>query len=123
VSELATINTEQAGQRVIITVDGEVDPSNARAVGREITGAVPNDALAVVLDLTAVEYLDSSGVQMIFELAERLEVRQQKLVVVAPPEAACRRVLDIVALDATAPVVDSRDAARAQLCGDGTTAG
>ena len=122
-SELATINTEQAGQRVIITVDGEVDPSNARAVGREITDAVPNDALAVVLDLTAVEYLDSSGVQMIFELAERLEVRQQKLVVVAPPEAACRRVLDIVALDATAPVVDSRDAARAQLCGDGTTAG
>jgi hypothetical protein len=52
---------------------------------------------------------------MVFELAERLEARQQRLAVVVPPEAPAWRVLDIVSLDATAPLVGSREDAVERL--------
>ena len=114
-SELAQIRIDYEGDVVVAVLVGEVDPSNARALGRELTGAVPNDAAGVVLDLTDVHYLDSSGVQLIFELAERLEGRQQRFAVTVPQGAPARRVLEIVAVDETAPLTATRDEALAQL--------
>lgn len=107
-NELATIAFDSRDATIVASITGEIDPSNAREVGRELTDAVPNDVLAVVLDLSGVTFLDSSGVQMLFELAERLTGRQQRLSVVVPPECPARRVLDMVAFAGTAPVLDSR---------------
>ena len=114
-TELATLRASRENDTVFAAVDGEVDPSNARDLGRELTASVANDAMAVVLDLSEVSYLDSSGVQMVFELAERLEGRQQRLAVVVPDGAPARKVLDIVALDATVPLARSRDEALSRL--------
>lgn len=114
-SELAEISIEHDGDVVIAVLAGEVDPSNARALGRELTAAVPNDAIGVVLDLTDVQYLDSSGVQLIFELAERLDGRQQRFAVAVPEGAPARRVLEIVALDDTAPIATTRADALARI--------
>ena len=114
-SELATVSAERHGDHVIAAIAGEVDPSNARQLGRDLTARVPNDAMGVVLDLTAVEYLDSSGVQMVFELAERLEARQQRLAVVVPVGAPAWKVLDIVSLDTTAPLTGTREEAVERL--------
>jgi anti-anti-sigma factor len=113
--DLAELRVEQDGELIFATLTGEIDPSNARALGRELTEAVPNDAMAVVLDLADVQYLDSSGVQLIFELAERLTGRQQRLAIAVPEGSPARRVLEIVALDETAPVARTRDEARARL--------
>lgn len=114
-SDLAQLSIEHDGDVIVAILAGEVDPSNARALSRELTEAVPNDAMAVVLDLSAVEYLDSSGVQLIFELAERLGGRQQRLAVAVPDGAPARRVLEIVALDETAPLAPTRSEARARV--------
>jgi anti-anti-sigma factor len=114
-SDLASLSIEREGDLVIASIDGEVDPSNARDLSRELTAGVPNDAMGVALDLTGVAYLDSSGVQMVFELAERLDARQQRLAVVVPEKAPARKVLDIVSLDATAPLVSTRDEAMGRL--------
>lgn len=116
-NDLAALQIERQGDLYIATLTGEIDPSNARDLSRSLTSAVPNDAMAVVVDLTDVDYLDSSGVQLLFELAERLTGRQQRMAVAVPPDAPARRVLEIVALDATAPVLDSRDEAIARLDG------
>ena len=113
--EMATLELERDGQTTYAALAGEIDPSNARAIGRRVTAAVPNDALAVILDLSEVEYMDSSGVQLIFELAERLDARQQRLAVVVPEGAPAQRVLEIVALDATAPVAGTRSEALERL--------
>ncbi len=114
-TDLATLESSRDGDLVIAVIGGEVDPSNARELGRRLSADVPNDAMGVVLDLTEVGYLDSSGVQMVFELAERLDSRQQRLAVVVPEGKAARKVLDIVALDSTAPVAATRDEAVARL--------
>jgi anti-anti-sigma factor len=117
VSELATLVTSREDALVVACIDGEVDPSNARVLGHEITAEVPNDAMGVVLDLTEVEYLDSSGVQMVFELAERLDGRQQRLAVVVPDGAPARAVLEIVSVDAIAALVGTRNEAIERLSG------
>jgi len=106
--ELAKIQVEALDGTLVVSIVGEVDPSNAREIGRQLTEAVPNDAHIVVVDLAGVRFLDSSGVQMLFELAERLTGRQQQLRLVVPPDSPARRVLEIVAFAETAPVLDSR---------------
>jgi anti-anti-sigma factor len=115
-SELAGIDVVTAEKVVTASVSGEIDISNSRLVARDLTTAVPNDAMGLVLDLTGVEYLDSSAVQIMFELAERLESRQQRLVFVVPDDSPLQRMLRVVTLDAAAPVVPSRDRA-AELLG------
>ena len=46
-----------------------------------------------MLDLSETDYLDSSGVRLIFELAERLGSRGQKLELVVPDDSVIKRVL------------------------------
>lgn len=101
----ATLRIDAEGDVIVARLSGEIDLANARDVGAEIGGAIPNSALGLVLDLTATTYLDSSGVQVVFELAERLRGRQQLLRVVVPAGAPIRRVLRVVELDATVPVL------------------
>jgi anti-sigma B factor antagonist len=113
-SELADLDL--SGDDVVVArLSGEVDLSNATEVGDELSGSVPNSALGLVLDLTATTYLDSSGVHLIFDLAERLRTRQQQLRIVVPAGAPIRRVLRIVELDDSVPVLASVDEAVAQI--------
>jgi len=114
--ELARIQVEVLNGTLVVSIVGEIDPSNAREIGRQLTEAVPNDAHIIVVDLAGVLFLDSSGVQMLFELAERLTGRQQQLRLVVPPGSPARRVLEIVAFADTAPVLDSRAELEANGC-------
>jgi anti-anti-sigma factor len=113
-SDLARV--ELSGDGVVVArLSGEVDLSNAAEVGDELTAGVPNSALGLVLDLTATEYLDSSGVHLFFELAERLRRRQQRLLIAVPAGAPIRRILRIVELDDTVPVMGTVEEAVAQI--------
>ncbi|MEA2439945.1 MAG: hypothetical protein QOH76_1369 [Thermoleophilaceae bacterium] len=115
-SELSQL--EFSGDDVVIArVTGEIDLSNASDVGEALAGAVPNTALGLVIDLTATSYLDSSGVHLLFDLAERLQRRQQQLQVVVPEGAPVRRVLRIVELDETVPLTATVDEAVAGIRG------
>ena len=108
--------TEFSGDDVIVArITGEIDLSNAGELGETLSAAVPNTALGLVIDLTATSYLDSSGVHLLFDLAERLQRRQQQLRVVVPQGGPIRRVLRIVELDETVPVLASVDVAVTQL--------
>jgi anti-anti-sigma factor len=94
---------------------GEIDISNAHELGRAISSRVPNHAPAVIVDLSELLYLDSSGLDMLFGLHRRLTTSRQKLRIVAPKDAPIRRALELVGLDVTANVDFSLKAARAAL--------
>lgn len=96
---------------VVASLRGEIDLANARAIGSLVTGSVPNDATGLVVDLSQVTYLDSSGVHLVFDLAERLGARQQRLALVVPEESRIRRVLDLVNVRAVLPVTGTADEA------------
>lgn len=58
----------------VLTATGEIDMSNAETFATALTEAVPASGQALVVDLTAVEYLDSAGLAALFHHADRIEV-------------------------------------------------
>jgi anti-anti-sigma factor len=103
-AELATIFVERNEGVQLVRLAGEVDISNAAHLEDEISDAVPNDALGLVLDLSDTTYLDSAGIRMLFELAERIEGRRQTLALVVPRESLIRHSLTVTEVEQAMPM-------------------
>ena len=114
---LADVSLDNRPEGAVLSVRGQIDLSNTAALRTEIIAAVPAEAPGVVIDLTDTSYLDSSGIRLLFELAERLQARRQRLALVVTEEALVRRVVVLTKLDDAVPVHDSLDAALASLRG------
>ncbi|HEY6103049.1 MAG TPA: STAS domain-containing protein [bacterium] len=86
------------------TLTGEVDIVNAGEISGQLFAAAPNTATGLIVDLSGVSYLDSRGVHLLFELANRLRMRHQGLHLVVPPRALIRRVLLLTHVDSVIPL-------------------
>lgn len=114
-SELVDLVIEDRDGVVVAQVSGELDIAGASRTGNTIAEAVPTAARGLVVDFSGLEFIDSSGVAMLFGLARRLGGRRQQLRVVAPEGGPVNRVLDIVEFDRAAPVVDDLETALTEL--------
>jgi len=116
-NDLVHVEIEQrdASDVVVARLTGELDIAGAEATGRRIAEAVPSSARGVVVDMTELEFIDSSGVSMLFGLARRVGSRRQELRVVAPAGRPVARVLDIVEFDRAAPVHADVNSAIAEI--------
>lgn len=107
---------ERRGADVVVArLTGELDISGAESTGKRIAEAVPSSARGVVVDMSELEFIDSSGISMLFALARRVGSRRQELRVVAPAGKPVARVLDIVEFDKAAPVHADVDSAVAEI--------
>ena len=113
--DLATLRIEERDEVVMARLAGELDVSMAPSIGDRIAEAVPASAHALVVDLTELSFIDSSGIAMLFSLARRLASRRQQLSVVAPEGQPVVRVLELVEFERAAPVHESLEAAMAEL--------
>jgi anti-anti-sigma factor len=100
--ELATLRIRELGGIVMAVVEGEIDLSNAAGLLGELTAAVPNSAHGLLLDLTGLEFLDSSGVHMLYDVADRLATRQQRFAVVLEADAPPRRAIELSGVEPAA---------------------
>ena len=112
---LVGIDIEERDDVVVAHVTGELDIAGASRTGDRIAQAVPTSALGLVVDFTDLEFIDSSGVAMLFGLARTLGGRRQHLRVVAPHGGPVARVLDIVEFDRAAPVHSDLEEALADI--------
>ena len=96
----------------VLTITGELDVATVPDVLGRVPELVPG-ASALVVDLSEVSFLDSSGVRFLHRLARACEQAGTGLRVVTPPVCRARRVLDIVGM--TLLVVDDLPSARAAL--------
>ncbi len=87
-----------------VALSGEIDLSNAVGVEDRILDVTTNDLLGLVLDLTGVTYLDSTGLKLLFTLATRLEISQIELELVVADDSPVRRVLDLSGVGMSVPV-------------------
>ena len=117
--EQASVTVEERGDAVVLAVEGEIDVANATGIGTLLERGVGNDVSAAIVDLTALEFVDSSGIRMLFELAGRLGERRLEARIVAPAGGTIQRTLELVDFDRAAPVHPTLDAALADL-GAGT---
>ena len=108
---VASVRVEERDGIPLVIVTGEVDIVNAAEVGGQLFGAAPNSSVGLVVDLSGVTYLDSRGVHLLFELANRLRTRHQHLQLVVPTRALIRRVLLLTHVDAVVPLQQGVDGA------------
>jgi anti-sigma B factor antagonist len=95
----------------IVSLTGEMDIVRAHDLRERLLGAIRNEDFGLVVDLTNTTYIDSVGVSLLFELAERLSERQLRMVVVLPEKGLVGRVLTIVNLSSVAQIHPSVDEA------------
>jgi anti-anti-sigma factor len=119
VTRLADLSVEDGDGTVVARITGEIDLSNAPSLERTMLDAVPNTAPGMVVDLSGVSYLDSAGIRMLGEMAERLRWREQRLIVVAPEGSRVRGVLEMAGAQDIVASADSFDAALRMVAGEG----
>ncbi|MFI2765500.1 STAS domain-containing protein [Streptomyces echinatus] len=66
-----TVVTRQQPDRTVITVSGEMDLQTCPALA-EATSIIPLAGKALCLDLSAVPFMDSSGLNLLIQLRRRL---------------------------------------------------
>lgn len=111
-TDLARVEVTAHDRVVVAVIEGEVDLSNAEAVHRSLVQAVTSDVQGLVVDLRGLQYLDSAGIRLLFQLAGQLRERRQQLRVVADGTPV-RRVLELVSLEDTVPIDAALDDALA----------
>jgi anti-anti-sigma factor len=113
------VNAQAGGPppAAVFELSGEVDVTEAPSLRERLQEAVSNSDAALVVDLSEVTYIDSAGVNVLFELAEGLRERQIGLGLVVPPGGLVERVLTLVDVGSVAEVHPSVEAAVASVQG------
>ncbi|MGE5636541.1 MAG: STAS domain-containing protein [Nocardioidaceae bacterium] len=114
-SDLFTLELEVREDVVVARLSGELDVTGSDHAGELLAGGVRTSARGLLVDLSELAFIDSSGVAMLFALARRLHGRRQALRVVARPGTTVERVLEIVELRRAAPVLGGLEEALADM--------
>jgi anti-anti-sigma factor len=95
----------------VVAVTGELDISSAPAL-RDAINEVAGSARSLVVDLDAVGFMDSSGLNTLIAAVRQFE---PGLLCVVAAQANIRRIFSITGTDKVIPVFDSVDTARTSL--------
>jgi anti-sigma B factor antagonist len=64
------VRVEQDGEELLVRAFGELDVSNAKTLEGELRRAIGGDDPGVVLDLSAVTFIDSTGLRALLLMAK-----------------------------------------------------
>jgi anti-anti-sigma factor len=110
-SPLATVETEVAEGVTVVVVRGEIDVSNGDDIQAAILDAVSLDTRYLLLDLGGIEYFDSVGVRLSFDLEQRLSRQGISFAIVRPAASYVRKVLELCGAEHLLRTFDDRTAA------------
>ncbi|MFG2047393.1 STAS domain-containing protein [Micromonospora sp. NPDC048935] len=103
-----TLSTRQGRIGTVVEVAGDLDMSTTPELGDRLREVVQSGAQSVVVDLSGVGFMDSSGLGILVVAYKDLRERGGSLVLagVAPP---VRTVLSITSVDRVIDVFDTVD--------------
>ena len=97
------IATTPGSDRYLITVSGEVDLATSPELDTAIIAAIDSGATSVVIDLTDVSFMDSSGLGVIVRALKRCREAENDLDLVITNERVLK-VFGITGLDQVIPI-------------------
>jgi anti-sigma B factor antagonist len=100
----------------VLSVRGDVDLASAPTLRRELRELLEQRGRRVVVDLSGVTYMDSSGIAVLIEGARWAQKAKGRLVLAALAEPV-RMVVELAKLDLFFETAASVDAALARLGG------
>jgi len=112
---LADVRMSRDDGLMVGAVTGEIDMSNAMEIRTALTEGTPNEAAGLVLDLTELDYLDSAGIQLLFQLDGALRSRSQGLVLLVLEESTIAETFRMAGVTSRIEMTADRDRARGLL--------
>ena len=94
----------------VIAVSGEIHVSTAPQFSRRLNDAIGQGKTAVVLDLTDVTFIDSTGLSVLLNGLRRVTRRGGRMAIVCKNPTVLR-LFEITRLDTTFDIVGSREEA------------
>jgi anti-sigma B factor antagonist len=91
---------------VVAYVEGELDILTARKLAARINAVIRRSTGDVVLDLRAVEFIDSAGLQLLLNTRRRL-LRTSRTLSLICDEGPVKRQIELMRLTGTLGVKDS----------------
>jgi len=85
-----SLETSVAERAVVIALRGELDLAGAAAVEQELARLERDPATTLVLDLSGVGFMDSSGLRVIAVASQRAHELGRRLALVPGPEQVMR---------------------------------
>jgi anti-sigma B factor antagonist len=101
---------EQHNGGVVVRLGGELDLYNADDIRHALGGAIERGAVYIVVDMSEVDFVDSTALGVLIEARSKLG---RDGVLLAAPQLETRRTLEVSGLDRQLPVHDSVDGALA----------
>ncbi|ADH70647.1 MULTISPECIES: STAS domain-containing protein [Nocardiopsis] len=93
----------------VVTVGGEIDLYTAPQLRDELIGALEDGARRLVVDMSRVEFCDSTGISVLLSAMKRSRDKDGDLELVAP-RPAVTKVLEVTGLDAVFVIHPDLDA-------------
>jgi anti-sigma B factor antagonist len=101
------------GDTCLIAMAGDFDLFTAPDVRTRLDGLIDKEQRHVVVDLTRVRFMDSSGLAVLLDAWHSLGARHRRFRVVCPP-GPVRTTLEITGLDEILPLYATREGALAR---------
>jgi anti-anti-sigma factor len=116
------VRVERVGEASVVTAHGELDAFTAPALSDAFADAAADADDRVVIDLSAVAFMDSTALGLVVKAVNEIGDRGGDVRLVLPEESA-RRIFEITTLDRVLPIEASRaEALRAVAGADGSAA-
>ena len=104
IREPLSIRSERRGETHRVAPAGELDIATVELLGRELASVEETDAEMIVLDLSGLSFIDSTGLRLVLDINERCGGETNRLRVIAGSPAV-DRLLDIVGLRERLPLI------------------
>jgi anti-anti-sigma factor len=103
--DILEVTTQDSGGQVTISLKGELDLSSVGKVQEELRRVEAEGPALLVLDLSNLTFLDSTGLRAVVTADERARENGRRFVVVRGPDAV-QRVFAITRLEERLEMVD-----------------
>lgn len=100
------VESREHGEWMVVEVRGEVDLYTAPQLREELTGLAEGGRSRIAVDLSGVEFLDSTGLGVLIVGLKRCREKDGSLALVGPREPV-HKVLAITGLDKVFPIHDT----------------
>lgn len=105
-----SLKVDDRGKAKVVSLTGKMDVSLSMTIEQELEELVDSGAVNLILEISGVEYLSSSGIRVFIAIMRKVKDKNGKIVLAQVPETI-KKILKTVDLEDLFEVYDSVDKA------------
>jgi anti-anti-sigma factor len=108
---IARVTRHDMVRRTVLRVSGDIDLDSVAELADVVEAALTDGAAELWIDLSATDFMDSSGLHLLLDTHRRAAERRRRLAIIAPA-GSVRRLFDIAGVAEALPLYDDGAAAQ-----------